>query len=136
MSLKVLGHRQTLLFARREAHCFIYIRLERGEAVAGRDVRRGGTYLALQEKMSARNSIVALVGFHRYKIVYIGVSDCFKSASILLIILVGERGFEPPTPWSRTRCSTRLSHSPNMVADACHRALPGAFFPSNTLQQV
>src|ERR1700746_1051962 len=29
--------------------------------------------------------------------------------------LVGERGFEPPTPWSRTRCSTRLSHSPNML---------------------
>ena len=27
-------------------------------------------------------------------------------------ILVGERGFEPPTPWSRTRCSTRLSHLP------------------------
>src|SRR5438270_1263838 len=30
----------------------------------------------------------------------------------LLKVLVGERGFEPPTPWSRTRCSTRLSHSP------------------------
>jgi hypothetical protein len=29
-----------------------------------------------------------------------------------LKIMVGERGFEPPTPWSRTRCSTRLSHSP------------------------
>ncbi len=29
--------------------------------------------------------------------------------------LVGERGFEPPTPWSRTRCSTRLSHSPTEV---------------------
>ena len=29
-----------------------------------------------------------------------------------MILLVGERGFEPPTPWSRTRCSTRLSHSP------------------------
>src|SRR5579863_9080316 len=28
--------------------------------------------------------------------------------------LVGERGFEPPTPWSRTRCSTRLSHSPTL----------------------
>ena len=27
-------------------------------------------------------------------------------------VMVGERGFEPPTPWSRTRCSTRLSHSP------------------------
>src|SRR5262245_27933566 len=32
--------------------------------------------------------------------------------SKLLKGLVGERGFEPPTPWSRTRCSTRLSHSP------------------------
>jgi hypothetical protein len=29
--------------------------------------------------------------------------------------MVGERGFEPPTPWSRTRCSTRLSHSPTAV---------------------
>src|SRR5258708_17582007 len=28
--------------------------------------------------------------------------------------MVGERGFEPPTPWSRTRCSTRLSHSPTV----------------------
>ena len=44
-----------------------------------------------------------------------------------LILMVGERGFEPPTPWSRTRCSTRLSHSPNMVCSAFHRALPGAF---------
>src|SRR5690348_15856572 len=32
--------------------------------------------------------------------------------------MVGERGFEPPTPWSRTRCSTRLSHSPT-VDSAC-----------------
>ena len=31
-----------------------------------------------------------------------------------LVKLVGERGFEPPTPWSRTRCSTRLSHSPTV----------------------
>ena len=29
--------------------------------------------------------------------------------------MVGERGFEPPTPWSRTRCSTRLSHSPTLM---------------------
>src|SRR5437764_2350957 len=34
----------------------------------------------------------------------------------LLKELVGERGFEPPTPWSRTRCSTRLSHSPTQRA--------------------
>src|ERR1019366_4805340 len=33
-------------------------------------------------------------------------------ADISFLFLVGERGFEPPTPWSRTRCSTRLSHSP------------------------
>jgi hypothetical protein len=36
----------------------------------------------------------------------------------LLKGLVGERGFEPPTPWSRTRCSTRLSHSPTRHAKA------------------
>jgi hypothetical protein len=30
----------------------------------------------------------------------------------LLKLLVGKRGFEPPTPASRTLCSTRLSHFP------------------------
>src|SRR4051812_8167196 len=29
-----------------------------------------------------------------------------------LKMLVGARGFEPPTPRSRTECSTRLSHAP------------------------
>src|ERR1700757_4149459 len=38
-------------------------------------------------------------------------------------ILVGERGFEPPTPWSRTRCSTRLSHSPTTNEFALAREL-------------
>ena len=27
-------------------------------------------------------------------------------------ILVGARGFEPPTPSSRTRCATRLRYAP------------------------
>ncbi len=27
--------------------------------------------------------------------------------------MVGARGFEPPTPWSRTRCATRLRYAPN-----------------------
>src|SRR5205085_6128121 len=27
-------------------------------------------------------------------------------------LMVGARGFEPPTPRSRTECSTRLSHAP------------------------
>ena len=37
-------------------------------------------------------------------------------AEVIRLKMVGERGFEPPTPWSRTRCSTRLSHSPNFLA--------------------
>jgi hypothetical protein len=37
--------------------------------------------------------------------------------------LVGERGFEPPTPWSRTRCSTRLSHSPTTLRAAIGKAI-------------
>src|SRR6202035_4925176 len=49
--------------------------------------------------------------------------------------MVGERGFEPPTPWSRTRCSTRLSHSPTCAADAYRGALPGAFIPLMRLDQ-
>ena len=56
----------------------------------------------------------------------------------IIIILVGERGFEPPTPWSRTRCSTRLSHSPNLWLDGCLRAerLPGpSFVDARELQQ-
>ena len=28
--------------------------------------------------------------------------------------VVGERGFEPPAPASRTQCSTRLSYSPTL----------------------
>lgn len=33
----------------------------------------------------------------------------------LLSVLVGKRGFEPPTPASRTLCSTRLSHFPTRI---------------------
>src|SRR5512139_1966835 len=33
-----------------------------------------------------------------------------------LEIMVGMTGFEPATPWSRTRCSTRLSHIPTETA--------------------
>src|SRR5271166_765578 len=40
----------------------------------------------------------------------------FYLPQTIRIRLVGERGFEPPTPWSRTRCSTRLSHSPTLQA--------------------
>ena len=43
---------------------------------------------------------------------------------IRLKTMVGERGFEPPTPWSRTRCSTRLSHSPTLPQKGLRRRAP------------
>src|SRR5579884_1932789 len=45
--------------------------------------------------------------------------------------MVGERGFEPPTPWSRTRCSTRLSHSPT-----CKKAGNCAFWRDSGLLSI
>src|SRR3954463_12341139 len=44
-----------------------------------------------------------------------------KVACNCLKELVGARGFEPPTPWSRTRCSTRLSHAPMTNPDSVAR---------------
>ena len=29
--------------------------------------------------------------------------------------MVGMTGFEPATPWSQTRCSTKLSHIPTLI---------------------
>ena len=37
--------------------------------------------------------------------------------------MVGARGFEPPTPRSRTECSTRLSHAPTCALYRTSRAL-------------
>src|SRR5262249_20061409 len=55
-----------------------------------------------------------------------GGEACEKpELACILKELVGERGFEPPTPWSRTRCSTRLSHSPN--AERNRRGLLGGY---------
>src|SRR4051794_38802946 len=49
--------------------------------------------------------------------------------------MVGERGFEPPTPWSRTRCSTRLSHSPTpcgrLSMKEARPALPVSIIPES-----
>jgi nuclease YhcG-like protein len=38
--------------------------------------------------------------------------------------VVGARGFEPPTPWSQTRCATRLRYAP-MLLRALHEYLLG-----------
>ncbi len=31
----------------------------------------------------------------------------------MCIVPIGKTGFEPATPWSQTRCSTKLSYFPN-----------------------
>jgi hypothetical protein len=46
--------------------------------------------------------LVSAVGFYRYEIVYSSVDGKPEWPDICLKQLVGERGFEPPTPWSRT----------------------------------
>src|SRR5207253_7704193 len=45
--------------------------------------------------------------------------------------LVGETGFEPATPWSRTRCSTRLSHSPKLDSPRGREEVTGRTEPVN-----
>ncbi len=39
-----------------------------------------------------------------------------KKGSLYVEKMVGKRGFEPPTPASRTLCSTRLSHFPTIIS--------------------
>ncbi len=67
---------------------------------------------AVELLVSLLNPFVELGGSDSYKFVYIESIRALEYNHNLFILLVGERGFEPPTPWSRTRCSTRLSHSP------------------------
>jgi hypothetical protein len=66
-----------------------------------------------------------------YKIDTINVDGKPEIYFKCLRILVGERGFEPPTPWSRTRCSTRLSHSPTVIVGMKnkHSPAPCGFLP-------
>src|SRR6202043_3659939 len=47
-----------------------------------------------------------------------GAADCLHEADRREFskVLVGAAGFEPATPSSRTRCSTRLSHAPTDAA--------------------
>src|ERR1044072_4765991 len=50
--------------------------------------------------------------------------------------MVGARVFDPPTPWSRTGCSTRLSPAPTLRSDAGPRAARGAAHPSIASEPV
>jgi hypothetical protein len=53
-------------------------------------------------------SLPVLEGFDRCKIVYIGILGDPEGGCKLLKRLVGEREFEPPTPWSRNSFSRSL----------------------------
>src|SRR5947208_14543947 len=41
-----------------------------------------------------------------------------KADAILLNSKIGARGFEPPTPWSRTRCSSQAEPRPERKAQS------------------
>ena len=44
-----------------------------------------------------------------------GLQDMKKDLHIMKVFvykMVGMTGFEPATPWSQTKCSTKLSHIP------------------------
>src|SRR6516162_1761057 len=68
----------------------------------------------------------------------INVGKKMRAISALFVKLVGVAGFEPATPSSRTRCSTRLSHTPTdnaaytiavLVRQACRKTAANAAVP-------
>ena len=48
--------------------------------------------------------------------------------------MVGKTGFEPATPWSQTKCSTKLSHFPNMVRPKGFEPLTFWFVAKRSIQ--
>ena len=42
-------------------------------------------------------------------------------------IVVGVRGFEPPASWSRTKHSTKLSHTPMLFCNSVYYSIRGVF---------
>ena len=54
---------------------------------------------------------------------YTAAAKGVKDSGTSLNSLVGVRGFEPPTPASRTQYSTRLSYTPNHAATALSQSL-------------
>ena len=48
--------------------------------------------------------------------------------------MVGKTGFEPATPWSQTKCSTKLSHFPKMVRPKGFEPLTFWFVAKHSIQ--
>ena len=51
-------------------------------------------------------------------------------------LMVGKTGFEPATPWSQTRCSTKLSHFPNFYGAPKRSRTPNLLIRSQALYPV
>jgi len=69
---------------------------------------RGIKYAIVEESISEnaaslRSCLLIPEDFTVYKIAHSDVAEKPEAPFKSLKILVGERGFEPPTPWSRTR---------------------------------
>ena len=52
--------------------------------------------------------------------------DLAVTSMLVLRLMVGERGFEPPAPASRRQCSTRLSYSPTGTRECDAEVAAGA----------
>ena len=48
--------------------------------------------------------------------------------------MVGKTGFEPATPWSQTKCSTKLSHFPILVRSKGFEPLTFWFVAKHSIQ--
>ena len=48
--------------------------------------------------------------------------------------MVGKTGFEPATPWSQTKCSTKLSHFPIMVRSKGFEPMTFWFVAKHSIQ--
>ena len=48
--------------------------------------------------------------------------------------MVGKTGFEPATPWSQTKCSTKLSHFPILARSKGFEPLTFWFVAKHSIQ--
>ncbi len=58
----------------------------------------------------------------------------YDQHTVLLNKMVGKTGFEPATPWSQTKCSTKLSHFPIVVRSKGFEPLTFWFVAKHSIQ--
>ncbi len=62
---------------------------------------------------------IRLEGGCSIQLSYRRITDDIESRDFCLEKLVGAVGFEPTTPWSQTRCTTRLCYAPFHLSFRC-----------------